>query len=106
MKKLTFGLAGEFVAQDVHLMHLSVLFKHFTQVVFVHGARYLADKHLDGVGIGLIATDAVPTPAAAIHPVNTLEKHRFFNEYVIIIQSFKGMFFFLLKKSTSLDLSF
>ena len=61
--RLTFALSGEFVTKDVDLVDGSVLFKHFAQVVLVHGTRDLSHEHLDGIRVRLIHPIA-----SAVHP--------------------------------------
>ena len=59
-------MTGDFVAQHVDLVDRAELLEHAADVVLVHVARHLADEHLDGVGVRLVARHAPVTDRAAI----------------------------------------
>lgn len=56
-KNLTFADAGEFVPEQVQLVHAAELAEHVGQVLFVHRPRYLAHEHFYVIRFGLFRFD-------------------------------------------------
>jgi len=54
VQSLTSMTAGDFVPQNIYLMHSAIFFKHRPQVILIHVVRYLSHKHLYVVRIRLL----------------------------------------------------
>lgn len=75
----TFTLASVLIAQHIKLVDWTKIFKHFSEIIFIHASWYLANKHFDSIWIRFSLRGNLGCRIHVCCVAETIKKNNFWN---------------------------